>query len=129
VSEQARYSRQRLGWLIRGGAHVLYARALDTSRGIAYGEHQTVDGDIIADEPFDQLLEKLDLELGLSRVNLPEKARAFGALMAMGYRVETACRLLSIPATSMRRLLDGTGTQPGLVARLEAVLNGGEEAP
>lgn len=98
--------------MLHGGGRLLYEHGLST-----------------ASDPGDFVVEKADLERALSRAGLTDKQRAFGSLLAMGYTIGSAARVLGLHGEDARRLVTGSEQQPGLAARLEAILNGGEDAP
>lgn len=131
-ADLVRYTRGRLARLLRGGTRELYDEALDATCRLAYAERIQAIGDsfdIVATDPSDRIDEKIDLERALAGIGLAEPQRAMGALLAMGWSLGATARVLGAHPETVRRLLNGSGRQPGLAARLEAYLNGREEAP
>lgn len=52
-----------------------------------------------------------------------------GALLSFGWSFHAIARVLGVHTMTVSRLLNGHGERPGLAARLEAFLNGSDEAP
>lgn len=76
------------------------------------------------------MLEKVDIDRALRRLRLTERERAMAALLCWGWSFQAIGRVLrDVHPQQVSRFVAGLEAQPGLAARIEAVLNGQEETP